>query len=174
MPLPTLVAAFSRLTKRARSVRVPRTSRVSFRPLLAAALAAFSASCSTPTESLPHAMTGRWILAAVDGQSLPVEIDVGAELVGGDLQLSTDGTYWNQTRASIGGAIVHGWSEGRWTASGGEITLHPVGQSSTIPATWTGPYIEIVDSRTLQYTRPTVPDATVRADTVSSGREPRR
>lgn len=174
MLLPTLVTALSRLARRARSVGLPRTPRVPFGPLLAATVAAFSAGCSTPTESLPHEMTGRWILAAVDGQSLPVETDVGAELVGGDLQLSTDGSYWNQTRASIGGAMVHGWSEGRWTASGGKITLHPNGQSSTISANWTGMYIEIVDSRTLQYTRPTVPDATVRADTLSPGREPRR
>jgi hypothetical protein len=175
MRFPILVPAISRLERRARDAGLPRSWHVAFaRPLAAIIAVAVVANCSSPTESLPPELTGRWTLVAVDGQALPVELDVGAQLVGGDLQLSADGSYWNQTRANIGSAMVHGWSEGRWSVSGGQITLRPNGQSEAISAKWGGTYIEIVDSRSLQYKRPVTLGSVGKTDSAFSGRQPRR
>jgi hypothetical protein len=67
----------------------------------------------------------------------------------GECELSSDGTYWTQTRATIGGAAFQDWQQGRWTVDGDRTVLQPKKASEPILARWNASAIEIIGVRIL-------------------------
>ena len=117
---------------------------------------------------------GNWTLVAVDGHPLPAFIDVGAEIVAGELELSADGSYWSSTHATIFGAEFQDWWEGRWSVASDRIVLQRAGQPADFVGTWSGNTIEIAGTRTMRYARsPTRVNATTSSPTRPSRSAPR-
>jgi hypothetical protein len=105
---------------------------------------------------------------------LPALIDVGAEIVAGELELSADGSYWSRTDATIFGAAFHDWWEGRWSVASDRIVLQRAGQPADFVGTWSGNTIEIAGIRTMRYARPPTPmNATTSSPTRPSRSAPR-
>jgi hypothetical protein len=129
-----------------------RTTAVGFLGVFAATLLACSEyPAPTGFDSDP---LGRWALVAVDGHALPAPVDAGAEIVGGELELSADGSYWSSTRATIAGVAFQDVLRGRWSVVRDRITLERADQTAVVAGTWNGVTIEIAGTRTLRYTRP--------------------
>jgi hypothetical protein len=118
--------------------------------LLAAILVvSISSACSAPTEALGP--EEHWTLVAVDGGPLPALIGPGAEIVGGSLELSRDGSYTKQTRATIEEVTFEDLHTGHWTARVGQIELWPSDGGDPVVARWHDGSIEIPGVRTIRY-----------------------
>jgi len=118
--------------------------------LLCTVVIASSMACSDATQPNPEPVGG-WTLVGVDGSALPATIDVGAQIVGGELELSADGTYQRRTRALIFDVPFQDWSTGQWSVTGGRISFRRDDGLSESLGTWTANSIEIAGVRTLRY-----------------------
>lgn len=144
--------------------------------LLCAVVTASSMACSDATQP-DSGPVGAWTLVAVDGCALPAAIDVGAQIVAGELELSADGTYWRRTHALIFDAPFQDWSAGQWSLAGDRISLRREDGLSESVGTWTANIIEIVGIRTLRYSRTgaaTTPPPPMTTTPSQPGRPPRR
>lgn len=78
-------------------------------------------ACTEPGRA-PSA-AGAWRLVGVDSLGLPASLSRDLTIVGGALDLRTDGTYEERVDARIGGAPATSIVRGKWRESGEMIEL---------------------------------------------------
>jgi hypothetical protein len=96
---------------------------------------------------------GEWSLVAVDAVGVPASVGPDAAIVGGDLQIFPDHSFWRRTRASIGGAVFQDWQDGGWSVDGRRLELSVSGATASTIGAWNGESLDLQAGRTLHYVR---------------------
>ena len=88
------------------------------------ALLAFVVSCGDSGPEEPDA-AGFWDIWSIDGQALPVMVDLVLEIEEGSLDLRVNGSYAFAMRGVVLGERWEATQSGQWSQSGAVVSLNP-------------------------------------------------